>query len=469
MVQDEVVVSPPHRFEPIVNNNSWSLEPAGAARRVRQADGSWKSEVVGLWMHVPAAGDFTDVVFLRAWSDDGGTTWTLDDLHGPNDDLSDSEFDPFAAYDPVSEALFVGGMHKGNTDFIVRRERLGSVFTSPPTVIFSGANGGPAHVPQVGAGLKRGTQDGTRIYAHFGAGLKWSDDLGDSWQPASPLQTIAGLGLPRVGDSGELYLSNAGATAMKLQRSLVLDANGAPEFELSETTVATLNDDWGADSWFPGNISPIQMCHIATAPHDGTRVYAVWADKTSEQGLQVNVGLYFTMTTDATATTVTWDSDPSDGDVDAPRIIPAGAELAGDQWHPWLAATTYRDSQGATKTRLHLVFLDTRHNPDQFDVEPSSTAFLDVYYAYPTTRARRGANPGSRRLRWTSARRLSSPVRLPRRSSLETTWAWRHSASGHTRCTPLRLPSIWVRERRMDSPSTTWRWSSSATSPRTRP
>lgn len=90
------------------------------------------------------------------------------------------------------------------------------------------------------------------------------------------------------------------------------------------------------------------------------------------------------MTEDATATNVVWDSNPNNIGVDAPRIIPVGVEVAGDQFHPWVEALTYKDAQGQTQTRLVLMFFDTRHNPDMCDTPDDAleTFPVDVYFAY---------------------------------------------------------------------------------------
>jgi hypothetical protein len=114
---------------------------------------------------------------------------------------------------------------------------------------------------------------------------------------------------------------------------------------------------------------------IAVHPEDGKKVYAAFAQKTSVDGQgNTNVDIYFVKTDDATATNANGDDLVVWGE---PTIVPAGIEVAGDQFFPWIEVTKTGDT-----TRVHLMFFDTRHNPNQPDGNSDPSCLLDVYYAY---------------------------------------------------------------------------------------
>jgi hypothetical protein len=387
--QDDVVIAPLHLFEARPNHGSWALECSASAGRY-QHEGVWTTRLVGLWMRWPVQSSYGGShVIRRAYSDDGGTTWALDDMHHPDDSPEQTnpyftEFDPTTAFDPVTGTLYAGGFgfvgSQTEEDFITRRTPSESAFTQGE-VMFGHTE--QAHFPQAAAGPKAGQVENSRIYVKVGSGLRWSDDLGETWEPTTPLSLVAGFPVVRIGNGGQLYLSDLSSTAgdIHLARSAALDGSEAPVF-LGESEIATITTGFTGD-WFPGLFGVLQRACIAVAPHDGNRVYAVWPDKTSDDGEgNTNVDLYFTMTTNAVATTVAWDSDPTNIGADAPRIIPSGVELAGDQFFPCLEATTYRDTQGNTKTRLHLLFMDTRHNTSIPDSSSDTECLLDMYYLW---------------------------------------------------------------------------------------
>jgi hypothetical protein len=391
LADDEMVVSPIITFEPIVDIQSWANEYAGAARRV-QVNGVWKTEVVATWMRDRSDNpNLEGITIRRALSSDCGLTWTIDEFTSL-DDEDHREFDPACTFDPVSKALYVVGVAGGGTDRSSRLDPGASAWTTP-TIVISGQGAG-AHVPKAAAGPKPGLPNDERIYVHGAYGVRWSDDLGATW--AGPVEDDARFGVARVGSGGQLYLGEIDDLAepdeIGIKRSVSLDGSGQPMF--LDGSVAHTKDDFEFD-WIPTDLIPfLNGIAIAVAPHDGERVYLAWADKTSDEANSCgqtnhNVDIYFTMTEDATANTggsddVVWDSDPSDVDVDAPRIIPAGVEVPGDQFYPWMEALTYKDAQGQPHTRLVLMFFDTRHNPDMCDTpfDALETFPIDVYFAY---------------------------------------------------------------------------------------
>ncbi len=147
--------------------------------------------------------------------------------------------------------------------------------------------------------------------------------------------------LPRIGVDGELYIGFLSGSAVRVARSVSLDTNGVPQFS-SLLTAATVDAGYSY-AWFPGNFRVPRIACIAVDPSDSKKVHAVWADKTNAVGSRVNVDLYWTMTEDATATTVSWRT---------PEIIMGGESIEGDQFFPWIE----KDAHG----RLHFLFIDGR-------------------------------------------------------------------------------------------------------------
>jgi hypothetical protein len=387
---DEIVVSPPILLDPIVDDDSWALEFAGTARRI-QVNGQWHTDVVGVWMLDRSDNPEPQGITIRtALSTDGGTNWTIDEFTSPT--AGQLELDPFATFDPVSKSIYIGGISGGGRNRISRLDPGDTEFSALMTIRENEPDN--FHRPSAGAGPKPGAPTEHRIYVIADYGLVWLDELGqtDTWVPEEnpPFSELANA-IPRVGYAGQLYLGHLGfdqgLSRVRVQRSIALD-NGAPVF-LDHSSVAA--KPVLSMNWIPTDLRIAEHICTAVAPHDGDRVYVVYLDRTSEEdndcdGTNVNVDLYFTMTEDATANTngsddVVWDSDPSDLDADAPRIIPSGVEVPGDQFYPWLEATTYQTAQGP-RTRLHLTFFDSRHNPDQCDDDTTTDAFLiDMYYA----------------------------------------------------------------------------------------
>jgi hypothetical protein len=382
---DEMVVSPIITIEPIVDIQSWANEYAGAARRV-QVNGAWKTEVVATWMRDRSDNpNLEGITIRRAVSADCGLSWTIDEFTSSVEE-DDRELDPCCVFDPVSKALYVVALARGGTNQFSRLN-AGSTTWTTPAVLISG-QGTAAHFPKAAAGPKPGSPNDDRIYVHGGYGLRWSDDLGANW--SGPDGNNARFGIARVGSGGQLYIGTVNDTTepdeIGIKRSVSLNASGEPVF-LSDSLAYTKSEF--SPDWLPTGFDDHDAIAIAVAPQDGELVYLAWMDKTSEASNSCgqtnhNVDIYFTMTEDATATNVVWDSNPNNIGVDAPRIIPAGVEMPGDQFHPWMEALTYKDAQGQPHTRLVLMFFDTRHNPDMCDLPEDAleTFPIDVYFAY---------------------------------------------------------------------------------------
>lgn len=329
---EEAVVSPPVRIDPGSASNRFGLEFSATARGL---------EVAAVWMKRPVPEGQSNIILRRAYSADGGVTWTLDDFDSPDGSMS-REVDPMTAYDPRTGAMWVGAKAGQKRLFVSKRDLEASGFDAAVNAFSSSVDG--VDKCWMAAGPKPGVADSTRIYIASalpsGVDLLWSDDLGATW--STPINANAGSGkCPRIGADGELYIGGVSGLNIRLTRSTSLDTNGVPVF-LTASTAATVQSGHNED-WYPGNFRVPRIACIAVDPSDSKKVHAVWADKTNAVGSRVNVDLYWTVTEDATATTVTWRT---------PEVIMGGESIQGDQFFPWIE----KDAHG----RLHFLFIDGR-------------------------------------------------------------------------------------------------------------
>ncbi len=346
------------------DGNRFALEYSAIAR-----DGG--REVIAMWMKHPPVLDpllAGPVVFRLGYAADFALSWTFTDIHGTQEETS--EQDPMTAWDPRTGKLFVGGKGVARRIFVAReKDNPPGEFEEPvdALVALEGVD-----KPWMAAGPLPEDPNATRIYVAGGLGtgeLMWSIDLNTTW--SAPIDAEIIWPLPRISSDGDLYIADARSNFVWLTRSTEIDGSGAPILSAHQA------DELDPDVAFPSNFRVPRLPVLVVHPTDSKKVYLVWHERTFG-GLpdNVNVDLYFTLTTDATATPIRWDSDPTTPLVDdPPKIIPGGVAVPGDQFFPWLEI----DDDGG----LHLLFMDSRHNPDQPDHDLTDPhGLFDYYYAY---------------------------------------------------------------------------------------
>ncbi len=285
-------------------------------------------------------------------SNDGGVTWTDTVLRPPLANQTQDEGDPMTAYDPRTGNLWAGGVAFGPSGGVfVGRLEFGAAGLSPTVMAHLSA---ASDKGWMAAGPDPMNPAETHLYVAFNEGLLISEDAGDTWTAPGAL----GIGtafLPRVGPAGELYIP---FWTLGMPYLMWRSTDGGQTL-LGPTVIANRMDVWtdGSDR-VPGafRVPPLQT--FAVDPTNGD-LHCIFCDTTSVVGLETNLDLYWTTSTDEGAS---WS---------VPQVFHGDSAPFGDQFFPWLEI----DGEG----RLHAVWFDTRETV-QFDADPA--ALLDVYYAY---------------------------------------------------------------------------------------
>jgi len=355
----EPIITPPLRIDPSTAQNRWAAEYSAVAH------GSY---LAAMWMKEPAQ---QAIGGRRLFSGDYGTTFAIEDWELPN-----NEVDPMSAVavDGDGTHFWLGAKQGTAKLFVSRRDSDDAQWGN---TVYAYEPGSQIDKCWMAAGPTPGIIPGdTRIY--IGSimpndfDILWSDDLGATW--STPIDVGLGIHrLPRIGLSGEFYISHIMGANLRMKRSITLNPDLSPKFIASDTTAMTYTAGVG-DASLPGTFRAFTLGCIAVHPQDGKRVYAVFEDVTSFGGGNSNIDVYFTKTDDATATNANGDDLVQ---WDERKIIPAGIEVPGDQFFPWLEVT-----QTGTTTRLHLVYFSTQQNPNQQDGTTDPNCLIDVYYAY---------------------------------------------------------------------------------------
>lgn len=193
------------------------------------------------------------------------------------------------AFDPVSNALFVGGLRVANGVYVARREEAGLSFTTPVLASFGGSH----DKPWMAAGPHPQDPLQTRVYCAAGklgdnvVDIIWSDDLGVTW--SDPFSAFSNdIPLPRVGAQGQVYVAIGFGRSMKLAVSTSVDQDGAPIF--TESTIHIVDVD-AISAWIASQFRVIRLLAMAVHPTDGKRVYVVYFDKTSDENGNKNMDL----------------------------------------------------------------------------------------------------------------------------------------------------------------------------------
>ncbi|MFT7678274.1 MAG: hypothetical protein ACI8QC_002260 [Planctomycetota bacterium] len=285
-------------------------------------------------------------------SEDGGTTWLDQILRPPLAHQTVDEGDPMTAFDGRTGKMWAGGIAfgAGGGVFVAALEFGASAFTAPVMAKLTAA----ADKGWMAAGPDPLNPGASLLHIAYNQGLITSADEGQNW--SSPLSLGSGFGfLPRVGSAGELYVSFwSGGPPIFLWRSF----DGGQSM-LGPTQIANRMDFWtdGSDR-VPGDFRVPPLPSMAVDPTTGD-LHTIFCDTTDVTGLETNLDLYWTTSTDQG---LNWST---------PVVIHGDSTPTADQFFPWLEI----DADG----RLHVVWFDTRHNA-QLDADPA--ALIDVHYAY---------------------------------------------------------------------------------------
>lgn len=322
--------------------------PGAANETTASASEILPARIVGGWNDYRLPGVIRSGFSL---SIDGGATWDDFLLRPPGPFQASTEGDPMVAHDDRTGTLWAGAISFTSSGGIyVARLDPGETEFEPSVM----AELGLVDKGWMAAGPRPGLPETTRLYCAYNLGVIWSDDMGDTWTDPVPLGTGIGF-LPRVGPDGELYIAYWDYdTGVLLKRSL----NGGASF--TTHTIATRMDVWGIQesTRVPGSFRTPSLNALDVDPNDGT-LYAAYFDTTDMQGLNFNLDLYFTKSQDQGTTWTT------------PTVINGDGEPPGDQFFPWVEV----DQAG----RVHIVFLDTRHNDLDDD---DASGLIDGYYMF---------------------------------------------------------------------------------------
>lgn len=254
-------------------------------------------------------------------SQDGGASWS-DFLVRPPPANQGQEADPMTAYDDRTGTLWVGGLSIDNDGGIfVARKIAGQSGFHPSVMAYLTT---VADRGTMGAGPVPGNPNATNLYIAFNLGFLRSTTMGDTWSGLISLATGKSF-LPRVGPSGQVYVAyvelDPGDGLM-----LVRSFDGGQSFG-SPIRVATRLDNWGlglSEKRFPGTFRVPIAFHLAVDKNDGT-LYGVYSDAPPYvPGVNSNVDLYFTKSTDQG---LTWTT---------PAVINGEGDPPGDQFFPWI-------------------------------------------------------------------------------------------------------------------------------------
>lgn len=363
------IVFGPKRIDPLIDPNTGDVHTVYALEYAAVAAGT---EVTGVWATRPqdrgTGQDYRFRMLKTGHSADGGVTWTLESYHAPNSGDGGVEHNPFAAVDPRTGSMWVGGGIGDNGAFIKHRA-YGALDWNYETRWLPPVG---SHQGRAAAGPIPGDLNSTRIYFFTSGGIQitWSDDFGATWfdPPVYSNEiwpSLIGGTQPCVGSNGELYAADTMNGYITLARALSLDQDGIPSdasFHAAAPYISFSSGDFPGD--FYGSTHPT----IATDPRDGKRVFIIYGAESSKVNGQTDVDLYLVWTDDATADPITW-SGPTiilDDDASSP-------DDPADQFMPWLVV----DDRGW----LHLIYIDSRNVPNQPDGN-TEDGYYDFYYAY---------------------------------------------------------------------------------------
>jgi hypothetical protein len=312
--------------------------------------------IVASWMDWRES---TTTEFVRigvAMSLNGGGTWTDFLVRPPPGYQTQYEVDPMTAYDDRTGTLWVGGISYYPIPYgiFVARKIAGQPAFQPSVM----ASPGSADKGWMAAGPAPGNPTATNVYIAYDDGVLRSTDMGETW--SGPVTFGVALGfIPRVGPNGELYVAYAEFFPGKrlfLRRSL----DGGQSFG-PRRTIATRMEVWYETTnnpHIPGLFRVPHFAYLAVDQNNGS-LYFVYFDATDMVGGNFNMDLYFTKSTNQGFTWTT------------PVVINGDANPPGDQFWPWIEV----DEQ----SNLHIVFLDSRHTPQDDSVEHG---MFDAYYSF---------------------------------------------------------------------------------------
>ncbi len=309
---------------------------------------------------------------------DGGATWPGEFLLSvPNPPAFHREGDPMTAVDPGTGTVWVGWLQQVDADtgpISIQVARFNDVTMAFDLAVTVDVDEDPPIVldkPWMAAGPHLDDDPHlTRLYVGYRAefspvvrirSLDW-DDLTGEVATVNPIVTLnpGTAPLPRVGPTGNLYLTSLNQNKVLFTRS----TNGGVNFD-PESILVTRNQSWPGSpdcEFVPGHFRIPQFNYLAVAPAiepggDDT-LYVVYMDSPLDD--PGNIGLFLIKSVNSG---LTWSATPSvvDFDPDSP----------GDQFFPWIEV----DRQN----RLHVLFLDTRDPPQ---VDSATNAMIHVYYMY---------------------------------------------------------------------------------------
>lgn len=289
-----------------------------------------------------------------AMSIDGGTSWFDFLVRPPFEHRSFVEGDPMTAVDPRTGTVFVGGMSFGAEGGIYVSRRLGGQGAFEPSVmaiVDSSIDKG-----WMAAGAGPGGPDTTRVYIGFNQGLIWSDDLGSTW--TEPRSLCTGIGyLPRIAPDGTIHIAY---WDFEHHIRVLTSSDGGNTF--TDRIAATRLDVWVTQdgSRVPGRFRVPPLASLAVSPIDGTLAVAYFDTSMVKDG-QHDLDIWITRSRDGGKN---WETPEVVVDDDAESPL-------ADQFYPWLEY----DAEG----RLHMVYLDTRHDPREDD---ATNGMFDAYHAW---------------------------------------------------------------------------------------
>jgi Flp pilus assembly protein TadD len=286
-------------------------------------------------------------------SQDYGLTFNDQFVRPPAAFRSTVEGDPMTCYDQRTGQMWAGAISfAANGGLYTARKEPGNNFFQPSVMAHITGN---ADKGWMACGVDPFNPNASRLYIAYNLGVVRSTNAGDSWSGPVSLPEF-GLGLlPRVGPNGELYIVYWDLDdGVKLLRSF----NGGQSLE-GPFNIAQRMDVWGIDGTrFSGHFRVAPLSYLAVDPNNGT-LYCVYFDTTSVSGPNRNVDLYFCKSTNQG---LNWT---------VPVVINGDNEPPGDQFFPWLEVDE--------RSRIHLMFYDTRRTPGIDDVTP---ALIEAYYSY---------------------------------------------------------------------------------------
>lgn len=325
-----------------------------------------QDSVTALWMEFRPVRGVMETHFGKATSNDGGRTYSQEELTvplPPGVSAQHKPFDPMHAVDITTGNVYLGGLSRLTIPSLptqvglwTRRSTSGGAFSAPINIA--------RHSNYIDKGwMAAGRMPGTIHISHVsylshgsrGCMLQTSQDYAETF--GAPLEFDCRTGpLPRVSATNGLYVffpdygltENGGYFVKSDDQGLTL---GAPR--LIQDFIADQNQI------FSGSTAGIRVPPFvigAIDPRNG-RLYATYADITNSDGVEKDLDVLLTYSDDDG---LTWST---------PLVITPDPVAYADQFLPWLEI----DRAG----RLHLAWVDTQHH-----VVPDADArgYYDIYY-----------------------------------------------------------------------------------------